>query len=180
MLPLTRVDPVFVVPVGSTLQLKGSFSVMWAPLSGALLSANGDGHSWEYIISHAKNIRRPIVLFAEGTTTNGKGVLAPDRKALYGQGKKAAVMYPTVVKYDRPTITTPLPVYPLKWLLTISMLLTGINAKVGLATKVDPSLGGMEQQLAEGMYRMGRLRRLGSYFDIQSKRKFIAAWEKGR
>jgi 1-acylglycerol-3-phosphate O-acyltransferase len=178
-LGLTRFDPIFVIPIGSSIKTRSASGLFYDTLSGGLLSPGSTSEKWANIIAQSKSSGRPVVMFAEGTTSNGKGLLPFQKAAIQGFEKKN-VLYPAVIKHNPASVNTPLPVSSFKWLLAVSMLLTGVSTKVRLAGKIYPSLGGLEHQLAEGAYRVGRLRKLGRYLDIESKKKFLTAYKKGR
>lgn len=170
------------IPVGSQLKTVGASTVLFEAVSGGFVtpSVSSNSKKWYDIMSEAENKVRPIVLFAEGTTSNGKGLLAFQRGVFDGLDKKVDLC-PIVIKHNPPMVTTPLPGSWFKWLLSISMLVTGVKTSVKLGAKTSTTVSNnIEQSLAEGALRYGRLKKLGTSLDVESKKKFLTAYKKGR
>lgn len=140
----------------------------------------------------AKHKGRPLVLFPEGTTTNGRGVIKfidVFGSSAVNMGKDPWSVWIACVKYPTPTTLAPsathsipsqsVPVIPhlLTVLLTFPPFLSGLPTSFHLLSPLDapnPQMSGLTEACAKAVSSLGRLKRVG--YDFDDKHAFFGVY----
>ncbi|PPJ54000.1 hypothetical protein CBER1_02991 [Cercospora berteroae] len=124
-------DPIFVQSFPGTTKVK-AVSLVSAVLSCFVLNPSSEG-SIELSRLMAENPSRTFVVFPEGTTSNGRGILRPTPSLL--SAGRATSIFPVSLKYTPSDIVTPIPGWTeaLRFLWKLSSRQTHcIRVRVGL------------------------------------------------
>lgn len=169
-------DCIFVLPTGDDNKFRqvSSLSVFMNALS--LPSDNcAATDSFDKIVAKAKMNGAIVVVFPEGTTSNGRGLLP---MAEIPVSLTQANVFPSAVKYTHPSVITAIPVNVLVYLW--KLLGVWVNASIKLATPASATGNDsqLKKEIAEGICRVGRVRQVGDYLNGESKREFVVAWNR--
>jgi 1-acyl-sn-glycerol-3-phosphate acyltransferase len=137
----------------------------------------------EKIVQISKASGSVVVIFAEGTTSNSRGLLPFANQLPFCSIPSSSTIFPTALKYTPPTITTPVPTNIFIWLFKLFGELQGVSVlvKFGHRVGVDPAKPNNEsltKEICDNICLSGKLRRVG--LGIESKRSFVEAWNRKR
>lgn len=173
---------IYVVPsvsTGSYHQLTASQIQSLALSSPSELKGLKSAEPLDKIVSRAKNSRSIVVVFAESTTSNGKGLLKLASLPLDELAESTKV-FSSAVKYTPSTVTTPIPnqSYWSWWFRCIARL-DFVTVRVCLNSPVPANQTSMKR-VAEKICEAGKLTMVG--FGPEDKQEFYDAWKqiKGR
>ncbi|ANB14640.1 hypothetical protein AWJ20_2245 [Sugiyamaella lignohabitans] len=133
----------------------------------------------------ASNRTKPLVIFIEGTTSNGKGLLPFVSNVPISALPANTDIYPSVLKYTPPDpSTTPIPGSLPGWVIKVLSTQMTITARIKFANKLSTNPQNNEaafaNEIADSITRVGRIRKLGPAVDLAAKREFLSAWYRGR
>lgn len=141
------------------------------------------GYSLTDIIAEAEKAKSIIILFAEGTTTNGRGFLhSPVTDILIPSAAERTSLIPSHIKYQPPDVSTPIP--PKSVIFYIVSLMCNWRAwsvRLQVGEEVSAALGQASlPRCIDDICMLGRIKKLGSDLDFKSKVDFVTAWQKNR
>ena len=154
-------------------------SAIWRALSCPPRSSHGS--QLGQIVASAKTSGSVVVIFGEGITSNGRGLLPWETMMPLSGVDKSSNVFPAALRYTPPYVTTPLPVNFFQWALSVLWAWAcSVRIRFGspMARNQNDELANSE--IADVICRIGRLRKLGGSLGSESKREFIDAWHKGR
>lgn len=128
------------------------------------------GHDLAKLVDRARASGKLLVIFAEGTTTNGRGLLAIPDKGTPISNTATGRVYASAVRYNPPRGCSPVPQTAVRWVWGL-VSCTGVNCTVRMSAPVEG-----KQTVAESICRVGRLRQLG--LSANDKVDFYQAWKK--
>ncbi|KAK7203081.1 hypothetical protein BZA70DRAFT_81197 [Myxozyma melibiosi] len=134
------------------------------------------------IVSKAKSKDKVVVLFAEGTTTNGRGFLySSAMKIKLDSTSTENTLIPSHIKYTPPDVSTPVPVSSVFiYLLKLMCNWKGWSVRVQFGTPVPQTAEGSIAQCIDSICTLGRIKKLGDELNAESKAEFVKAWTKSR
>ncbi|KAK9432269.1 hypothetical protein V1505DRAFT_365973 [Lipomyces doorenjongii] len=179
------VDPIFVIPTYTG-------EIMVYTLLGAILSAldlpvaasSSTPPTLAEIQAKALASQKVIVVFNEATPTNGRALLPPAIDQIPDGanyiGSKCRI-FPSLIKYSPPDITTPIPPRSLlHYLCRVVCRWKAWSVRVRIAEPLDVSSKNVIISAFDEICRIGRIKRVGEDLRASSKLDFFKAWKKGR
>ncbi|KAK9474522.1 uncharacterized protein V1510DRAFT_411270 [Dipodascopsis tothii] len=147
-------------------------------------AATAEPHTLADIAADARRAGRAVVLFVEGTPSNGRALVHPLWAALdtLADGR----VLPCALKYAPMDVSTPIPPRSaVHYALRVLARWRGWSVRVRLGAPVPAaSLPGLplrgEKAVCDELCRLGRMLRTGPELDMASKRDFVRAWSRGR
>lgn len=163
-------NPVFVLPTsdGSGYLKYSAFSLFFNALTLPTDTDKNTGQPLSEILSEASAQSKVLVVFPEGTTSNGRGLLPISEVPI----PKDCKVFPTALKYEPQELTTPLPCNSFLWLYQcisnfhISAYIRFSRAVTEVQTK----------DIAAHICQVGRLKMIGQTLDRRTKAEFAKAW----
>lgn len=140
------------------------------------------GHDIGSIVKIAKTQGAVAVLFVEGTTSNGRGLLTLKDlgAAQIRQATPAFNIFPAALRYTPATVTTPIPQTLLGylWHLLTNSWWYMCSARLGNEPLRSETVS--HESIARAICSVGRLRQLGDRLDAKAKQDFIKAYNEKR
>lgn len=152
----------------------GSFFQALRIHPGELASSD---ESLEEIVVAAKKAGKAVVIFAEGTASNGIGLLTLNNTNFSEISKSESRVLPAAIRWTPNCATCPLPRNWVSYLWVVATSAWGYMA----AIKVGEPLASPTQDLtARALCQLGRLKMIGSRLDWQAKENFYSEYLKPR
>lgn len=166
-------DPVFVIPHASSrvYQTCGPFTVFWRALLIPGVVPPTHGESLSKVVFEAASAGKPVLVFAEGTTSNGRGLL-PLVNIDYSQLTQQTKIIPSALRIAPQYVTTPIPTTLWTWLFRLLSNPTGWHVSVRLAEPCFAKDTNMQSTLVESICRVGRVKSIGPDLGVEGKRNF--------
>ncbi|RDW43292.1 hypothetical protein B0I75DRAFT_138346 [Yarrowia lipolytica] len=172
-------DPVFIVPHASSrvYQELGPFGVFFKALGIPEIVPPTHGESLSKIVFDATSKGRAVVVFAEGTTSNGRGLL-PLLHIDFHQLSQNTKVIPAGLRLAPQYITTPLPVTLPMWVFRLLSNPTGWHVSLRFAEPCYAKDTNVNNTLVESICRVGRLKSIGPDLGVEGKRNFWKVYNK--
>ncbi|QNP96217.1 Hypothetical protein YALI2_B00523g [Yarrowia lipolytica] len=172
-------DPVFIVPHASSrvYQELGPFGVFFKALGIPEIVPPTHGESLSKIVFDATSKGRAVVVFAEGTTSNGRGLL-PLLHIDFHQLSQNTKVIPAGLRLAPQYITTPLPVMLPMWVFRLLSNPTGWHVSLRFAEPCYAKDTNVNNTLVESICRVGRLKSIGPDLGVEGKRNFWKVYNK--
>lgn len=172
-------DPVFIVPHASSrvYQELGPFGVFVKALGIPEIVPPTHGESLSKIVFEATSRGRAVVIFSEGTTSNGRGLL-PLLNIDFHQLSQNTKIIPAGLRIAPQYITTPLPVPLPLWVFKLLSNPTGWHVSLRFAEPCFAKDTNVTNNLVESICRVGRLKSIGPDLGVEGKRNFWKVYSK--
>lgn len=149
-------------------------------LSSQAFSAKGKDIS--SIASKAKSQGTVIVLFVEGTASNGRGLLTLKdvNVTQFNEAKSPLNVFPAAVRYTPGTAASPLPQTSMGYLWRLLNESWWYMCSVRVGSEPLRGEGITAESMTRAICTVGRLRQLGDELDLEAKQEFLKAYKEKR
>ncbi|KAK9468691.1 hypothetical protein V1512DRAFT_257677 [Lipomyces arxii] len=177
-------DPIFAVPDSDGyIKVMSLFKVSLLAMKLPETSLDKPGSiSFIDLQRLATKSHKVIVLFCEGTTTNGRAMLSPNIKDNLSTRELAiagARVFPASVKYLPQDITTPLPPRSsIHYILRITSRWKAWNVRLHMGPAMSTDIEDLITACTDGICRLGRIKKVE--LNVKCKSDFAKAWKKNR
>ncbi|KAA8912141.1 hypothetical protein TRICI_003606 [Trichomonascus ciferrii] len=165
-------DSMFALPTaeGNGYVQYSAFSLFFNALTLPTNSDKNTGRPLAEILSEASAQSKVLVVFPEGTTSNGRGLLPIVEVPV----PKDCKVFPTALKYEPQEITTPLPRNAFLWLYQCIS-----NFHISAYIRFSRAVTEVEtKDIAAHICQVGRLKMIGQNLDRRTKAEFANAWNR--
>lgn len=140
------------------------------------------GRDISSIALKAKSQGSVIVLFVEGTASNGRGVLTLKdvNVSQFNEAKAPLNIFPAAVRYTPGTAASPLPQTSLGYLWRVLNESWWYMCSVRIGSEPLRSETITHESMTRAICNIGRLRQLGDELDLEAKQEFLKAYKEKR
>ncbi|KAK9366084.1 hypothetical protein V1509DRAFT_631226 [Lipomyces kononenkoae] len=178
------VDPVFVIPAyNGAIKVYALFDAVVSSLKLPTAASSSTMPTLGEIQAKALASQKVVVIFNEATPTNGRALLPPAIERFPDANLIAnkCRIFPSLIKYSPPDITTPIPPSSVvHYLCRVVCRWKAWSVRVRIAKPLDASDNDIANSAFDEICRIGRIKRVGEDLSAVSKHDFVKAWKKGR
>lgn len=170
-------DPLFAIPTDKSdnFVVCSAFSLFFRALSLPSEAEKDPGKTLQELFESAESQSKVLIIFPEGTTSNGRGLLPFNNEIRFETLPSQAKIFPTALKYDPPEISSPLPTNSVSWFFLKALCQFRITCYVRIGQS-PPTL--QTRDVAVRLSEVGKLKMIGSSLSKRAKVEFFQAWKK--